>query len=513
MPHGQAGGPREPQEPTNLVNLAFGALLSLAGLVCVLTYADVIPRFSKAQAEPAQITMWLGIILIAWGTLLGAPRGLFAFQQVKELLPFLHKSSEPPSKPVSPCAAVAGSADKPPGEASSGFPELPGEAKLPNKVKEQLGLKAEPPPLEQADTDLIRQTLFESNVPTYILNQDYHLLDWNPAFEVAFRSEKFKRLRHVSQLIHCLANREDVLAHGAAAFGGSQKPLVDLEIMEYVSPEYGRMEFSKITSQATHGLTGETIGWNVVLNVNSVERRAEFDKALEVELSRHVNWRIYSAAYDKVLTRFKGYRELVKRHCNAVAARNHILDLGAGTGNATLELLKAGKQVVAIEFNEAMLSRLREKCRVYSAKGTLQVVKQNLEMMHISKADRGKYDGAILLNVLYNLNDPVSCLKLVRNALAPNGILVVSGPKKDSRLDTLFTAIQRELENETDWETLSHDLDIVRARNQELEAEGVLYRFTIDDVRRMLEEAGFQVIEQDDQAYSGQAMYLVAKKL
>ena len=41
----------------------------------------------------------------------------------------------------------------------------------------------------------------------------------------------------------------------------------------------------------------------------------------------------------------------------------------------------------------------------------------------------------------------------------------------------------------------------------------MLYRFTIDDVRRMLEEAGFQVIEQDDQAYSGQAMFLVAKKL
>ena len=89
-----------------------------------------------------------------------------------------------------------------------------------------------------------------------------------------------------------------------------------------------------------------------------------------------------------------------------------------------------------------MLTRLREKCRDFHSSGNLKVIKQNLDSMRISRVDRGKFDGAIMQNVLYALEDPLRCLKMVRDALQPNGILVVSGPKEDKEyqkmLETLY---------------------------------------------------------------------------
>lgn len=325
---------------------------------------------------------------------------------------------------------------------------------------------------------------------------------------------KLRRQHHVSQLIHYLDDSAEVIRHGAEVFGGPVEPLVDFEVLSYQSPTYGHMEFGKITSRATHPETGETIGWNVVLNVQSVEKRQEYEEALRNELAEQVNWRVYATSYDHVLLRFSAYRKLLKRHVDAVAARNKVIDLGAGTGNITVELLKAGKEVMAVDYNESMLTRLREKCADYRSTGQLKIVKQNLESMRISKVDQGSFDGAIMQNVLYALKDPGRCLKMVHQALSPNGILVVSGPKEGTSLDALFTAIRTELEEEPDWEeSLAEDFDNVLDRNQVLEGQGVIHQWKIAEVRELLETSGFKVVDEDNEAYAGQAMILTAQRV
>ena len=290
------------------------------------------------------------------------------------------------------------------------------------------------------------------------------------------------------------------------------EPLVDFERLGYESPTYGRFEFGKITSRATHPITGETIGWNVVLNVQHVDKQAEYEAALRDALVKQVNWRVYATSYDRVLLRFSAYKELLRRHVDAVAARNSIVDLGAGTGNVTLELLKGGKEVVAVDYNEAMLVQLREKCSEFRSTNRLKIIKQNLDSMRISKVEQGKFDGAIMQNVLYALANPLRCLEMVYNALQPRGILVVSGPKIGTSLDALFTVIRKELQDTADWDSIEQDFENVLERNRELEGQGVLHQWTIEQVRELLESAGFKVMEEDNDVYAGQAMLLIAQR-
>ena len=94
-----------------------------------------------------------------------------------------------------------------------------------------------------------------------------------------------------------------------------------------------------------------------------------------------------------------------------------------------------------------------------------------------------------------------------------NGIIVVSGPKLGTSLDALFKEIRNELSQESDWEeSLAEDYDNVLERNQALEGQGVIHQWKTEDVRKLLEDADFRVIEEDDNAYAGQAMLLVAQK-
>lgn len=456
----------------------------------------------------------IGAAFAIFGIVLGAPGGSKAFAQVKTLFPG--------QKTESPADSVQDEGESEDGHIESVDlggsiqpDDVAGAEQLDSVQKDVLGFSKEPPALTKAGTELIRDMLFEATVPTYILNEDFHILDWNPAFEVAFgaHTRKLRRQHHVSQLIHYLDDSAEIIRHAAEVFGGDTEPLVDFEVLTYSSPTYGSMEFGKITSRATHPDTGETIGWNVVLNVQSVENREAYEKELKRALEEQVNWRVYATSYDHVLTRFSEYRSLLRRHVDAVAARNRILDLGAGTGNVSLELLKAGKEVTAVDYNEAMLTRLREKCADYRQTEQLKVIKQNLDSMRISNADRGTFDGVILQNVLYAVSRPERVLRKAHEALKKNGIIVVSGPKLGTSLDALFKEIRNELSQESDWEeSLAEDYDNVLERNQALEGQGVIHQWKTEDVRKLLEDADFRVIEEDDNAYAGQAMLLVAQK-
>ena len=60
----------------------------------------------------------------------------------------------------------------------------------------------------------IRAKLFDLNVPSYVLDENYRLLDWNPAFELTFPTDKFVRGEPVANFLKCLENYDEVLEKG-----------------------------------------------------------------------------------------------------------------------------------------------------------------------------------------------------------------------------------------------------------------------------------------------------------
>ncbi|MCH7873152.1 MAG: class I SAM-dependent methyltransferase, partial [Planctomycetes bacterium] len=81
-------------------------------------------------------------------------------------------------------------------------------------------------------------------------------------------------------------------------------------------------------------------------------------------------------AYDRILPVAKHYRDVLGIHLRELAPCNEIIDLGCGTGIPTIDFLKAGKRVTAVDISTASLRLLRKKTAAlgYSQRSTLHQV-------------------------------------------------------------------------------------------------------------------------------------------
>src|SRR5262249_21915754 len=160
------------------------------------------------------------------------------------------------------------------------------------------GYESEEPTLAEGEASRVHMFLFDTSPPSYTLNSDYRILDWNPAFELVFNTSELHHGDHVSHWINQLSNKEQIHRHAKEVFADNRIPLADVEPIEFFSPVFGKMLFDKITSPATDG-SGAVVGWNVILNVAEVEGRQQFYDALSKKIEEDAGWRMYSASYDK----------------------------------------------------------------------------------------------------------------------------------------------------------------------------------------------------------------------
>jgi SAM-dependent methyltransferase len=358
----------------------------------------------------------------------------------------------------------------------------------------------------------IRAKLFHPNVPSYVLNQNYYLLDWNPAFEITFPTDRFCRGQSVREFLACLDNYEEILVKGQAFL--NNPPLYHVEPFIYISPLYGRMAFTKMTSPVTDEQTGEVVGWNLVLNVDSVENSGLYAEHRKYATELDALITKYASAYDEITSRFQGYQELVELHCQAVKEAHNVLDVGAGPGGVTEKLLKDGKRVTAVDNNDEMLLLLRDRCRIPAYERTLTINKVNVEVLN---GFEPTFDGAVLLHVLFTLAKPLNCLRKIYELLLPGSVLALSGPRKTAVLENLFEAIEDDARRYTDWSAgelaawRSH-LKVFREVNLKFREMGMISRYDIADITNMLTEAGFKVEDVKEGVYAKQGVFFVARK-
>lgn len=119
-----------------------------------------------------------------------------------------------------------------------------------------LGADKDPPNVD-AWYRRLRPSLHQASyytVPTYYLDNDLYVVDYNIAFEIIFGELAGQlRGRHVNWLIEQMANADEVYEHGREFSDQVREtgsfPLVDLEPISYESPAFGRVEFTKVASQ------------------------------------------------------------------------------------------------------------------------------------------------------------------------------------------------------------------------------------------------------------------------
>ena len=307
---------------------------------------------------------------------------------------------------------------------------------------------------------------------------------------------------------------QEAIARVPETFGGEAYPLVDLEPLVLASPKYGTIRFQKIACQIPDE-RGEILGWCVHLNVAAAEKADDLWRDVRARLMEVVGWSKYAVSYDGLLTAFPEYGALVRQVVDLVGPARRCIDLGAGTGNGSLRLLETlpGREVWAVETNSTMLRYFRVKLDAEEAGGKdygsrLTFVKDNiLRLEYISAAS---FDAAVLINVLYTVDDPRACLLQARRLLKPGGAVVLSTSHRGTDVGRLFKRMREALTEHGRFEALRANYESALARHEAMSER--IHKYTLSETRKLVEDAGFAVAEWLEDQYVGAVVVVRAVK-
>ena len=360
----------------------------------------------------------------------------------------------------------------------------------------------------------LRAKLFDPNVPSYLLNNLFELLDWNPAFELIFPTNRFYRNMSVKEFVDCLDNSGEVKRRGLELVDSTVP--IDMEEMRYTSPVYGKMRFTKIASRVVDPTTEDTCGWIVALNVNDAEHWQVYENDLKRTNEEQSLISLYALSAERVLGRFPGYAAMVDAHLQAMHGARRVLDLGSGPGFLAAKLLAAGVAVTSIDINDAMIEITRRRCGAFPG---FSAVKANVERLHAPNEfyDMTKigisrlYDGACMLNLYQWLHDPPAVLqRLVQEELlSPGARVTISLLCGKHEIEELFRAlnhlkqveqVRRAARNQSFdfWEPM--DFDRFSTVMRQFIVRGIA-RLSSDVVAGHLNAAGYRVVDQRRVAY------------
>lgn len=146
-----------------------------------------------------------------------------------------------------------------------------------------------------------------------------------------------------------------------------------------------------------------------------MERAEEIDRTMQ-------------ASFDRV-ERAVRYRrwilDLLRPHLG-----RRVLEVGAGIGNITAELIRDRERVIALDSKGAYLEKLRARLiDSAAAAARLDTLAMGLEDERLARALAGEnLDSAVLLNVLEHIEDDVGALRNLGTALGAGATVVVQVP-------------------------------------------------------------------------------------
>src|SRR5262245_602326 len=147
----------------------------------------------------------------------------------------------------------------------------------------------------------------------------------------------------------------------------------------------------------------------VYAEITKIEHEDIYRCRLQAALQHQLIWETYAISYDLVLNELDFYCEVINRHCRALSVKgiNRVIDIGAGTGNVTIPLLKKGLAVTAVDISRAMLDRMRTKLAKLSRE-TLTILQQDAK--DLSALADSSFDGVNILLALFDMSHPVAAL-------------------------------------------------------------------------------------------------------
>ena len=155
-----------------------------------------------------------------------------------------------------------------------------------------------------------------------------------------------------------------------------------------------------------------------------------------------------------------------------------------------------------------MLQRMHDKLNAQNLDDRCALIKGDL-VATLSRLPDRCFDGCILLNVLFALDNPTEALRQVRRVLSDDGTLTLSTSREETSIERLFMNIyeQHEGKNEDEFEK---QWQAAYERNKEM--NDMITRYSLADIKSFLRKAGFKIVNFDNGHYENCVVVVEAQK-
>ncbi len=197
-------------------------------------------------------------------------------------------------------------------------------------------------------------------------------------------------------------------------------------------------------------------------------------------------WDRLAGRYDTIVRLFDtSYSKVRERLKQDLPFGGRVLEIAAGTGQFTIELARLAGALVATDVSPKMVDRLCQRV----TKADLSNVDCAVMSAYELDATDSSFDGIFCANALHVMNEPMRALAEFRRVLRKDGVLVVP--------------------------TFLHGVDGLRRRLSQslgLVSPFVAHtRFDLATLKRVVEEAGFEVVHAEQMPGLFPLGYIVAK--
>jgi ubiquinone/menaquinone biosynthesis C-methylase UbiE len=233
-----------------------------------------------------------------------------------------------------------------------------------------------------------------------------------------------------------------------------------------------------------------------------------------------VDWRSYAQVYDLMAENNPAYQELIGRFKRTIAgwrveSGSTLADLGAGTGNFSIELAQAfpGCQVTHLDGSEGMNSVAKRKAAVRCV-SNLEFVTTDVEMAPFRV---NSLAAMATVHVLYALPRPRETIARIFDWLQPGGYLFAcDAGRMASVLKWTIYLLREFYRRQGFWRTAqfySRAREVLRQNKRILKTQrnGVYWSHTHAEFRKAIESAGFVVVEASE-VYRGNSDLVLGRK-
>ncbi|MEK6915712.1 MAG: methyltransferase domain-containing protein [Nanoarchaeota archaeon] len=216
-------------------------------------------------------------------------------------------------------------------------------------------------------------------------------------------------------------------------------------------------------------------------------------------------WSHHLKYYDLFQNNLDEYKGIIRLHLEKLEGLNKILDTGAGSGNLTLELLKEGHEVTAIDNHSVSLKVLLEKCKKFNNKlRTFEMDVQNLDFKD------NEFDGASSMFVIPFVKDNSKYFKEIYRVLKKGSRFTISAWSSEPTKELTDVIIQELTKKDIlpkfkkEWDYISQSVTETSKFVKKSQGE--------EELKDSLKKIGFKKVQSVKNSYGKFVHFLVCKK-